>query len=117
MSKAFSRSGSNLTINLDKLKEKRFSENPPLLLLPATTALGYMSWMDGVLANLKRHPDFNFQFLTSSPNVPSDPLLRLRYDEIYEFIKDKLDFTISINPTLQHLVSQYSTIYQINICM
>ena len=114
MSKAFVRSGHTSSTNLNKLKEKRLTENPPLLLSTATN-MGYISWMDNILAHLKRHPDFKFQFLTTATHFPDDDSLRVRYDEIYEFIKDKLDYTISQSPTLQHLVSQYSSMYEIHL--
>jgi len=102
------------TTSVNKLKEKRLIENPPLLLSTATY-VEFMIWMDLVLANLKRHPDFRYQFLTAPPVAAPNESSRQRFDDIYEFIKDKLDITISQNPTLQQLVSSYTSIYQIHL--
>ena len=57
--------------SLTKLKEKRLTENPPLL-MPTATYLDYMTWMDLILGHLKRHPDFIYQFLTSPPVTATD---------------------------------------------
>jgi hypothetical protein len=67
-----------------------------------------------MLMNLRRHPDFHYQFL-SSPYVPAaDGRNQDRLDDIYEFIKDKLDFSISQNPKLNQLVASHSSMYQVS---
>ena len=111
MTKALTQSN-RLASNVDKLKEKRLIEHPPSLSSSANY-VEYMTWMDLILANLKRHPDFRYQFLTAPPANVTDECYQRRLDDIYEFIKDKLDKSISQNTMLQQLVSSYTSSCQV----
>ena len=67
-----------------------------------------------MLMNLKRHPDFRYQFLSSDFVPCSDQCNQERFNAIYEFIKDKLDYSISQNSKLNQLVAPYSSMYQVS---
>ena len=58
MTKALTQSN-RLASNVDKLKEKRLIEHPPSLSSSANY-VEYMTWMDLILANLKRHSYFRY---------------------------------------------------------
>ena len=62
-----------------------------------------------MLANLKRHPDFKYQFLMYDKPSTSTPEDQLRLDQVYDIIKDKLDYSVSQNPKLMGLLSCHPT--------
>ena len=70
----------SLRIKMSQLRERRLMDNPPLI-LPSFNYVDHFMWTDQLLLNLKRHPDFRFQFLISIPIFPNDPNDRIRYDE------------------------------------
>ena len=85
-------------------QQYRIFEKPPKLKNLATY-LDYYNWIDPMLANLTRHPDFRYQFLMYRKPATSTPEDQLRLDQVYSIIKDKLDYSISENPKLIGLVA------------
>ena len=96
-----------------KNQHRRSLENPPCLKNGATYA-DYFRWIDPMLSNLKRHPDFRYEFLIMKKPSTTTPENQFRLDQIYDIIRDKLDFSVSQNPKLQHLLSSCSTSDQIS---
>ena len=94
-------------------QQSRILENPPLLKNLANY-LDYYNWIDPMLANLKRHPDFHYQFLMYNKPKTSTPEDQLRLDQVYDIIKDKLDYSVSQNPKLMGLLSCHTSSDQIS---
>ena len=94
-------------------QQSRILENPPIL-KNCATYLDYYNWIDPMLANLKRHPDFRYQYLMYDKPKTSTPEDQLRLDQVYDIIKDKLDFSVSQNPKLMGLLSCHPSSDQIS---
>ena len=102
------------TTNLNKLKEKRLLEDPPLLKDNANYR-DYVIWIDKILCHLQRHPDFRPQFLTASPPTCLKSESQERLIDVYDFIKDKINHAMSSNMKIQNLILPYHMSFQVHL--
>ena len=106
ITRSLNEKSSEMSHQFQHYQQTRILENPPILKNRATY-LDYYNWIDPMLSNLKRHPDFMYQFLIYNKPSTSTPEDQLRLDQIYQIIKDKLDYSVSQNPKLQGLLTYY----------
>jgi len=94
--------------NLRELNAKYLTDKAPILKSGATY-LDYFNWIDPMLDNLKKHPDFRYEFLLfQKPTTSSEPNQK-RLDDIYDLIMDKIEYSISKNQKLQTYLCYYTS--------